>query len=102
MQKISECEEQIMVIIWKDKNAKNLKEIIVDANSAYKHDWKPQTVSTFLHRLVKKGYLAIHRENRYGFYLPLIDKETYRREKIKELVDLLYDSDVEAAKTDIG
>lgn len=51
MKKISKCEEQIMICVWDSERRPDMKSIRIDANKKYKHEWAPQTISTFLTRL---------------------------------------------------
>ena len=43
-----------------------------------------QTVSTFLSRLVKKGFLNMYRKGRYCYYQPLVSKEDFWRATMEE------------------
>lgn len=99
MVKLSECEEQVMIVIWNSKEAPDLQMALKDVNVRFEHEWKPQTVSTFLARLVKKGYLSMERRGRYCYYTPTVSLEEYRSEKMKSVVDALFGEDKdEAAK----
>ena len=46
--------------------------------------WKPQTVSTFLARLVKKSFLTVYRKGRYSFYQPAVSKEDFWKATVQE------------------
>ena len=101
MVKLSECEEQVMVTVWNSKEAPSSKEVQADVNTRFGNAWKIQTVSTFLLRLVEKGYLRSERKGRWAYYYPKITLQQYREEKMKELLDLLYSGELEAAKSDL-
>lgn len=101
MTKLSECEEQVMTVIWSSNEALDMRATLDAVNKKYGHEWKTQTVSTFLQRLVKKGLLEPARKGRYTFYTPAVKLEDYRREKINDLVNMLYNGDVDAAKADL-
>lgn len=101
MKKISECEEQTMSVIWNSDKALDLQPIRNEVNARFNHEWAPQTVSTYLQRLVKKGYLRMERKGRYTYYHPAVPLEQYRKEKLRSLVDVLYSGDVENAKRDL-
>ena len=58
MKKVSDAEEIIMSVIWSNEEPMALDEIRTKANAACGKDWKPQTVSTFLTRLCKKGFIS--------------------------------------------
>lgn len=47
MIKLSECEEQTMLAVWKSEKQPCLKTVQADVNSRFMHDWKSQTVSIF-------------------------------------------------------
>lgn len=101
MTKLSECEEQTMIAVWKSEKLPCLKTVQADVNSSFMHDWKSQTVSTFLGQLVRKGYLRMERKGRNAYYYPEVSLEQYRKEKLQSLVDILYDRDIERVKEDL-
>ena len=101
MVKISECEEQIMSIIWTSEEAPDMQPIRREVNVRFNHEWAGQTVSTYLSRLVKKGYLRMERKGRYKYYYPEVPLERYRKEKLRSLVDVLYSGDTELANRDL-
>lgn len=102
MIKLSECEEQILIAVWKSEEQACLKVVQADVNSRFAHEWKSQTVSTFLSRLVQKGYLKMERKGRNAYYHPEISLEQYRKVKLQSLLKIMYDDDVEAVKRDIN
>ena len=77
MKKVSDAEEIIMSVIWSNEEPMALDEIHTKANATYEKDWKPQTVSTFLTRLCKKGFASSVKKGRYHFYTPLISRQEY-------------------------
>lgn len=97
MRRISECEEQTMIVVWSSKNAPDLQTVLKSVNVRFEHAWAPQTVSTFLNRLIKKGYLRMERKGRYCYYYPKVALEEYREEKLRSIVDVLFDGDQEKA-----
>ena len=54
---ISACEKLVMKVIWDSTEELALQEVMDGVNHENGKNWKPQTVSTFLSRLVKKGFL---------------------------------------------
>lgn len=81
---LTECELKVMHEIW-DRGQCTLMEIV---NSL--PDWKQQTVSTFIHRMESKGFVAHRREGRQYIYYPLRSKrECYldAKEKFIEMWD---------------
>ena len=80
---ISACEKLVMKVIWDSTEELALQEVMVDSIHDGKN-WKPQTVSTFLSRLVKKGFLNMYRKGRYCYYQPLVSKEDFWRATMEE------------------
>lgn len=98
---LSACEEMIMTIIWNNEAELDLAAVMTQTNERYHTAWKPQTVSTFLARAKKKGFLASYQKGRYSYYQPLVSKEEYRKMKFLALLTQFYDNDREAMKKDI-
>ena len=71
------------------------------ANYKYKKDWKPQTVSTFLGKLVRKGFLEQYRDGRYFYYRILIDKHEYRTQMLRDDMEFWADNDMELYCTEL-
>ena len=61
---ISTCERMVMKVVWESEEALDLANVMSRVNEEFSKDWKPQTVSTFLARLVRKGYLSTYRKGR--------------------------------------
>lgn len=83
--RLSKCEEQVMSVIWNAENELDLMNTLERVNEKYEHEWRPQTVSTFLARLVKKNYLITRKQGRYTYYRPVVAKEDYKRAAVEEL-----------------
>lgn len=83
--RLPECEEEVMSVVWKCETSPDLKIVLDMVNETFNHDWKPQTVSTFLVRLRKKGYLSAKRKGRYTFYTPIIEMSTYKQTLLDEI-----------------
>ena len=81
---ISACERLVMKVIWDSSEDLALQEIMGGVNSENNKCWKPQTVSTFLTRLVKKGFLSLYRKDRYCYYQPLVQKSDYWKATMEE------------------
>ena len=84
--RISECEEQVMSIVWKCDEALTMQDLMEKVNQTFGHQWKPQTVSTFLSRLRQKGYLRMERKGRLVFYYSEVSVEPYRKDRQQEVV----------------
>lgn len=88
---LSDCELFIMKIIWRSEESLSLQEIVERVNRIYKKNWKPQTVSVFLGRIVKKNLLTSKRQGRQFFYYPTISEEDYCKKEAVKTVDSLGD-----------
>ena len=95
MKEITKCEEQILLIIYRTNESLKLAAINQAVNRKFGHEWKSQTVSTFLSRLVNKGYLLANKEGRYTHYQPTIPFEQYQKKKLEETCKMLFDGDAE-------
>ena len=86
-EKLTTCEELVMKIIWDASEELSLMEIMQRANKKYHKEWKSQTVSTFLARLVRKGYLRHYRQGRVFFYQILVPLEDYKSRMTQEFIN---------------
>lgn len=86
MEKLSESEEIVMRCIWDAPGGLGLSET-VECCADWGKSWKPQTVSTFLARLVEKGYLESRRQGRSYIYTAKIDQEAYLEAQMNSIVD---------------
>lgn len=84
---LTECEQLVMKVIWNSEAELTLPDIVRKVNSTYQKEWKPQTVSTFLARLVKKGFLNSYRAGRTFYYQSLISEKTYGNRMIENCVE---------------
>lgn len=84
---LTDCEQLVMKTIWDAEKELSLTEIVQRVNEIYDKEWKPQTVSTFLARLVKKGYLQHYRQGRIFFYRVQIAQEDYVGEMALKFVE---------------
>ena len=81
---ISACERLVMKIIWDSTEDLALQEVMDRVNQENDKSWKPQTVSTFLARLVRKGFLTVYRKGRYSYYQPAISREDFWKATMQE------------------
>lgn len=84
---LTECEVLVMKVIWESADVLSIQEITSRINLKYKKDWKLQTVSTFLGRAVRKGYLEMKRRGRTFDYYPLVTEKEYGRREIVKCVE---------------
>ena len=83
---LTKSEEVVMKCIWNSEVELALSDVTANVNNDFGKDWKPQTVSTFLARLVRKEYLSFYRKGRYFFYQPLVKEQDYKRDLRKEII----------------
>jgi len=84
---ITECEKVVMKCVWDSTEDLSMQAITAQVNSLYGKNWKTQTVSTFLARLVKKEYLKMYRKGRCFYYQPVVDKEEYKDDVLRDYID---------------
>lgn len=92
---LTDSEKVTMKCVWDLGDGTRLAHILALANSKYGKNWKSQTVSTFLGKLVLKGYLEQYRDGRYFCYRILISKREYRCYEIARDVHFWDDGDME-------
>lgn len=83
IEKLTESEEIVMKAIWDCKNDPVLSDVVDLVTGVYGKDWKPQTVSTFLSKLVRKDYCKLIRTGKIYTYKVLIKEAEYRRKLYK-------------------
>ena len=88
---LSGSELFVMKVIWRSEESLSLQDIAERVNRVYGKNWKPQTVSVFLGRIVKKNLLISKRQGRQFYYYPTISEEEYRKKEAVKCVDTLGD-----------
>lgn len=86
-QALSDCELLVMKVIWNCEEELSVQEITERVNREYGRNWKQQTVSVFLGRIVKKNLLVSKRQGRVFFYRPTISEEEYGKKEILKCMD---------------
>lgn len=94
-EKLTECEEMIMSILWSSEEDLDLMTVTDNAKERFGKEWKLQTVATFMTRLEKKKYISVYRIGRYSHYHPVVSKDEYRKEKVEEVCGILFEEDLE-------
>ncbi len=91
-QKLSGSEMEIMRVIWELATPVTSTQI----QSIFENKgWKPQTISTFLTRMVEKGFLCPSKRGRTNSYASIYTEQSYRRMEAKSLIDNTYDGSVQ-------
>lgn len=91
---LTESEKVTMKCVWDLGDGTRLAHILAVANDKYGKEWKSQTVSTFLGKLVAKGYVEQYRDGRYYCYRILISKKEYRCQEIARELQFWEDGDI--------
>ena len=94
IEKLTESEELVMKAVWDFKHEPVLSEVVERVNGFYGKDWRPQTVSTFLQKIVRKGYCRLIRNGKIYTYKVLIKEEEYRRKLYKQHISFWNHNDV--------
>ncbi len=85
MEELTNCEVLVMKVIWHSDEVLSIQEITRAVNATYDKDWKVQTVSTFLGKMVKKGYLNMQRKGRYFFIIRLLQRKSMEIGKLESV-----------------
>jgi len=86
--KISDAEWEVMKLVWKNNSIKS-EEIISEL--ADKRDWSPQTIKTFINRLLKKKVIGYSKNGRSYQYYPLVSEQECIRAERKSFLGKVYD-----------
>lgn len=93
IQKLSDTELELMEAIWVSTPPVTSTELL-NMFAQKGRDWKAQTISTFLSRLVDKGVLTVTRHGRLNKYVPGISPEEYKLIEAQHVLDGLYQGSV--------
>lgn len=88
---LSDSELYVMKVIWRSEEALSLQTIVDRLHQNYRKEWKSQTVSVFLGRIVNKKILRSERKGRQFYYYPLISEADYVKQETVKCVDTLGD-----------
>lgn len=89
---ISDSELEVMKLIWY-KNPITSDEIINSLSE--KMSWNPQTIKTFITRLVKKKAISYNRVGRNYLYYPIVTQKEYVKVENKSFLKKIYDGAVD-------
>lgn len=92
-QTISDSELEIMNVLWEKGeplSVSELTQIFSDTKG-----WKVQTVSTFISRLLSKGYLNCEKRRGAGHYSPALSRSEYDTMLAKSLLDQTYNGSLQ-------
>lgn len=89
---ISDSELEVMKLVW-NQNPITSEQIIIDLSD--KMNWNPQTIKTFITRLVKKEIMSYNRSGRTYYYYPTISKAEYVKKENKTFLQKIYDGAID-------
>ncbi len=92
--KLSETEEELMNVIWEQNRSFRSTELLDFFNREKGKQWKSQTLTTFLTRLVDKGMLDVKKDGRSNVYIPLLSIKEYRKREAQSVLDRMYKGSV--------
>ena len=72
---LTNIEMLIMKCIWDTPEELALSQLVAMVNERFEKSWKPQTISTYLAHLVRKGYLSMRRKGKVFLYHPEVSEE---------------------------
>lgn len=84
---LTASETLVMKCIWDAEREVSLADIFEMVNSQYNKEWKYQTVSTFLAKLVQKGFISPRREGHRVIYEILISENDYKADQAKQFIN---------------
>ena len=84
---LTKIEIKIMKVIWKSPEKLHLKTVQEKVNETFDADWKPQTISTYLAHLIRKGYLSMERNGKVFLYTAEISEQDFFKNEIKNLFE---------------
>ncbi|RHV70270.1 MULTISPECIES: BlaI/MecI/CopY family transcriptional regulator [Clostridia] len=84
---ITPIEKKVMMSIWCTDHPMALAELVQTVNNRYGTDWKPQTISTYLAKLVVKKYLRFERAGRVFLYYPEVTQEEFTIHELKDFFE---------------
>lgn len=93
-QKLTDREQILMESIWTLGDGIRLAYMVERTNERYGVNWKPQTASTFLNKLVNKGFVEPYRDGQYVHYHIVIQKEEYLKQLLCHEVDFWTQGDI--------
>lgn len=83
---LTNIEMLIMKCIWDTPEELALSQLVTMVNERFEKNWRPQTISTYLAHLVRKGYLTMRRQGKVFLYHPEVTEQQYRSTQMDELV----------------
>lgn len=87
---LSVCETIIMKAIWNEEEDISIPDLIKVLRERYGKDYARTTVTTFLTKLMAKGYVRTYRKERLSYAHAIKSEEEYKEKLLKEMVEFWY------------
>lgn len=84
---LSKCEKEIMAVIYRGGEI-DTNDVRGRVNADYKHEWKIQTVHSFLCRLTEKGWLAKCKKDGKCYYKAIRPEEEFEEYIFNEALEI--------------
>lgn len=91
---LSEGELKIMKLLWTHKKELSVPEIVELGKEAYGLDWSRNIVSTYLSRVVNKGYVESYKNGRKYYYHVIMTEDDYKAQMIAYDIEFYYHGSV--------
>lgn len=101
LKKLTDRELLVMKSIWEIGDGVRLAYIIDQVNRKYNLKWKSQTASTFLNKLVLKGFIEPYRDGQYIHYHILVKEQDYRDFIVRQNLTFWNEGNVAAYVSDL-
>lgn len=75
---LSESELMIMKLIWDSEEELVLHQLVELVNEKYGRNWSSNIISTFLSRMVSKGYIVSYKKGRCYYYHVVVTESAYK------------------------
>ncbi len=98
---LTQAEQIVMKAIWDLGEGSRLEFILHLCITKYNKKWKQQTISTYLKKLVDKGFISSYRNGRYIHYSINISLEDYRKELLLFETSFWYDDRKDLVEKDL-
>ena len=93
LQKMSDAEQEVMRLVWAAGDSVTSERLLDDLRAINK-EWKPNTILTFLARLIEKGILTSIRHGRSNEYKPLITESEYKQFETRSFLNAVHNGSV--------
>lgn len=101
MNELTPSEELVMKAIWDSRKEPVLQDVLLQVNDIRGKGWAPQTVSTYLAKLCKKGYILLMKNGKISRYRVLADEREYQKRKLKKMLMYIYNNDEDLLQEDM-